>query len=219
MLHFTVRRLRPQCSQTWLLGRGGAAPKEGEWQLGLLIVIHEWKVFTSFVLPPRHTPALWCSKRRCGMYYISCMSSWIFMSVSLHFRWLTCTRWLQKCGRRGSQRVMRSTGAGRGRKLQRWTVLVKFHSHQHNFIFEFTYRLLKSWFHEKCFMQSRSPFWQGDAKRLAWKFFFSSVGKLSEYLLPAKKMHSLDQPLTLKVNTPGTKLHAADVLLWKWLDK
>lgn len=33
----------------------------------------------------------------------------------LHFRWLTCTRWLQKCGRRGSQRVTQSTGAGRGK--------------------------------------------------------------------------------------------------------
>lgn len=31
------------------------------------------------------------------------------------FRWLTCTRWLQRCGRRGSQRATRNTGAGRGK--------------------------------------------------------------------------------------------------------
>lgn len=39
---------------------------------------------------------------------------WYSRRASPHRRWLTCTRWLQKCGRRGSQRATQSTGAGQG---------------------------------------------------------------------------------------------------------
>lgn len=44
--------------------------------------------------------------------FFFCPPLYSFVDV---FRWLTCTRWLQRCGRKGSQRATRNTGVGRGK--------------------------------------------------------------------------------------------------------
>lgn len=43
LLYLAVRRVRPQCPQAWLPGRGGTSSKEGEWQPVLHIIIDEPK--------------------------------------------------------------------------------------------------------------------------------------------------------------------------------
>lgn len=105
VLYFTVWRLWPQRPQTWLPGSGGAAAKESEWQPSVLSV-HQRRCL--------HTASFVDACTRMIIHHTRFFPpAWLRGCV--HCRWLTCTRWLQKCGRRGSQRAMQSTGVGQGK--------------------------------------------------------------------------------------------------------
>lgn len=103
-LYFTVWGLWLQRPQTWLPGSGRAAAKESEWQPSVLSV-HQRRCL--------HAVSFVDTCTRMIIHRARFFPAWLRGCV--HCRWLTCTRWLQKCGRRGSQRAMQSTGVGQGK--------------------------------------------------------------------------------------------------------
>lgn len=92
---------------------------------------------------------------RSGSIYSTVFSAYIH--GFLPFRWLTCTRWLQKCGRKGSQRAMQSTGVGWGKKCYTQSYHCEASHSPDNFNNNFTYMCWNLVQHN-VFIQNQCPF-------------------------------------------------------------